>query len=219
MKCPKCNESDHESGAKFCHVCGTRLTNPIASPNYIEESPKKKPSLLGVKAIDLGLPSGTKWASCNVGATKPEEYGGYYAWGETEEKSKYDDFTYNNTSEGDISGTQDDVAHVKWGDNWQLPSSDQIQELVDNCIFSWSSLNGINGAKFIGPNGNSIFFPAAGYRGGYNVYGLYGFYWAGKQNPHFNDYASGLEFFSDLARLGNDVRTGGHTIRPVYANI
>ena len=87
------------------------------------------------EAIDLGLPSGTKWASCNVGATKPEEYGGYYSWGETEEKETYDWSTYIHCDGSsstchdlgsDISGTEYDVAHVKWGGKWCMPTLDDI---------------------------------------------------------------------------------------------
>jgi hypothetical protein len=106
-------------------------------------------------AVDLGLPSGTKWASCNVGATKPEEYGGYYAWGETEEKEFYDKSTYKFYQDdayvnigSDISGTEYDVAHVKWGGNWCMPTYDDIQELRDNCTSEWTTLNGVNGRKF-----------------------------------------------------------------------
>lgn len=124
------------------------------------------------EAIDLGLPSGTKWASCNVGATKPEEYGGYYALGETEEKEFYDVDTYkyyqNNSFVmigSDISGTEYDVAHVKWGGNWCMPTWGDIQELLDNCTAEWTTLNGIKGVKYTSKiNGNSIFLPAAGYR-------------------------------------------------------
>ena len=122
------------------------------------------------EAVDLGLPSGTKWAACNVGATKPEEYGGYYAWGETEEKEFYDKSTYKfyqddeyvNIGE-DISGTEYDVAHVKWGGNWYMPTWEEFRELINNCKIEWTTFNGVNGEKFTSKiNGNSIFLPAAG---------------------------------------------------------
>lgn len=126
------------------------------------------------EAIDLGLPSGTLWASCNVGATKPEEVGGYYAWGETEEKRVYDWDTYihcdgtketcHNIDLGFIIGTKYDVAHSKWGGNWRMPGKGEFQELVDECIYEQTIVNGINGIKFTGPNGNSIFLPNTGYR-------------------------------------------------------
>jgi len=127
--------------------------------------------------IGLGLPSGTKWACCNVGATTPEGYGGYYAWGETEEKSDYSWESYAYTiyySDGDvvectnigsdIAGTSYDVAHVKWGGSWHMPTNTQIKELANNCTGTWTSQNGVYGELVTGPNGNSIFLPAAGCR-------------------------------------------------------
>ena len=147
------------------------------------------PTDIPAEPIDLGLPSGTKWASCNVGATKPEEYGGYYAWGETEEKSTYDWSTYIHCDGSeetwhdigfDISDTEYDVAHVRWGGKWCMPTYDEIKELLDNCTAQWTSLNGVNGTKFTSKfNGNSIFLPAAGGRWdkGLNRAGRQGNYW------------------------------------------
>ena len=106
------------------------------------------------EAIDLGLPSGTKWASWNVGATNPEEYGGFFAWGETEEKSYYDWSTYSHSDGSnetcnhigdDIAGTSYDVAHVKWGGNWTMPTRDQIEELINNCTHTWTTRNRVKG--------------------------------------------------------------------------
>lgn len=121
--------------------------------------------------IDLGLPSGTKWACCNVGASSPEDYGGYYAWGETKQKKVYDWDTYihcDGSKEtchnlgSSISGTRYDVAHVKWGGSWLMPSYEQFKELNKNCTREWTKVNGVKGSKFTGPNGGSIFLPAAG---------------------------------------------------------
>ena len=119
--------------------------------------------------IDLGLPSGTKWACCNVGATKPEENGGFYAWGETIEKSEYniDNYSFYNNNDNtyidigeDIAGTDYDVAHVKWGINWCMPNNIQFQELLDCCEKEITQyMNKGWGMKFTGPNGNSLFFP------------------------------------------------------------
>ena len=132
--------------------------------------------------IDLGLPSSTKWACCNVGADKPEAYGGYYAWGETEEKSTYTEMTYQyctgEDTDGDgyydsnisyqslgsdIANTEYDVAHVKWGGSWVMPSYDQQMELFSSCTYTWTSINGVSGEELTGPNGCTIFFPAAGF--------------------------------------------------------
>ena len=135
--------------------------------------------------VDLGLPSGLKWATYNVGATKPEEFGDYFAWGETEKKDYYSWDTYkwcDNSSELSISkycvksdnGTvdnltilepDDDVAHVKWGGSWRMPTLEEWDELIQYCTSKVETLNGVKGAKFTGKrNGNSIFLPYAGYR-------------------------------------------------------
>ena len=142
------------------------------------------------EAVDLGLPSGTLWASCNVGATKPEEMGGYYAWGETEEKTDYTKDTYlywSNQFNGgddigeDICGTNYDVAHVKWRQGWQMPDLDQIKELLENCSHEVVEQNNVKGMKFTGTNGNSIFMPITGLYIGNKVYGKddYCVYWTG----------------------------------------
>lgn len=126
--------------------------------------------------VDLGLPSGTKWATCNIGATKPEEYGFYYAWGETETKDSYtqDNYIYYNNGQvnigDDIAGTEYDVAHKKWGGSWRMPNEDQIKELCSSCTRSWVNRNGVEGTLITGPNGNTIFLPHAGF---YNVNGYY----------------------------------------------
>lgn len=121
--------------------------------------------------VDLGLPSGILWAAYNVGATSPEDYGGYYAWGETEEKSYYgasnyrhfdlSSNTYINIGQ-DISGSKYDVASIKWGYGARLPKLSEISELINKCIWKNSSLNGVTGSIVTGPNGNSIFIPYAG---------------------------------------------------------
>lgn len=138
----------------------------------------------GHEYVDLGLPSGTKWATCNVGATKPEYYGDFYSFGETSTKSSYTTSNYKYGSNPNIpyniQGTSYDVAHAKWGGNWVMPTFTQIKELVNNCTFVWTSVNGVYGGKFIGPNGNSIFMPAGGcYNSGkYISEGTYGHYWS-----------------------------------------
>lgn len=129
--------------------------------------------------VDLGLPSGTLWATCNVGAMKPEDVGGYYAWGETQQKETYDYSTYvhcDGTSSNvydigsDISGTEYDVARKKWGDEWAMPNKKQIDELYKNCTVEETTLNGTNGILFTGTNGSSIFLPACGSRSGSMTY-------------------------------------------------
>ena len=133
------------------------------------------------EAIDLGLPSGTLWASYNVGATKPEEYGGYYAWGETEEKNFYMWKTYlycDGTEAGcynlgtDIAGTEYDVAYMKWGGSWRMPNIVQLEELKNECTWSWTTINDISVVEVTGLNGNSIYIPAADCKGAAGLEGL-----------------------------------------------
>ena len=137
----------------------------IESLEFTEESPNSTQVSSG-EAVDLGL--SVKWASRNVGATSPEQYGDLFAWGETETKSKFTQDTYlyyDSKSESymdigmDIKGTDYDVAHVKWGNEWRMPTFEELWELKMKCTWQWSSLNGINGWVVIGKNGNSIFFP------------------------------------------------------------
>ena len=165
-------------------------------------------------AVDVDLGLSVKWASCNVGADAPEDYGGYYAWGETEEKSNYswDTYKYWSDRDGDgnieeseitnigpnISGTSYDVAHVKWGGSWRMPTSSEIKELCNKCSWEWTSINGVGGQKVTGPNGNSIFLPAAGFRSyttdGYR--GSDGYYWSGTLTEDDSDSAYCLNFDS-----------------------
>jgi hypothetical protein len=154
------------------------------------------------EAIDLGLPSGTLWASWNVGASKPEESGDYYAWGETEYKqdnctvSTYSFCTDGDkntcVSLGDIAGTQYDVAHVKWGDRWTIPTIEQAQELLDYCNFVWTKRNSVNGFNVIGQNGNTIFIPASGCRHGgtHQNDGVGIDLWLSKESERYNDGAA-----------------------------
>lgn len=178
--------------------------------------------------IDLGLPSGTKWACCNVGASKPEDYGGYYAWGETEEKSYYFWSTYmhcdgtwntcHNIS-NEISGTSYDVAHVKWGNSWCMPTKVQQAELRRFCKWVWTSRNGVNGYLFTGPNGGQIFLPAAGHRwrGQFINVGSSGKFWSGTPYDDGDDtHAYNLQFDSRFV-IENDLwyRYHGQPVRPV----
>ena len=119
----------------------------------------------GHEYVDLGLPSGLKWATCNVGATTPEGYGNYYAWGETTTKSSYtrdNSLTYGKDM-GDISGNVNyDAATANWGGSWRMPTIEEMVELW-NCTWIWTTQNGVSGVRITGQNGNSIFLPAAGY--------------------------------------------------------
>ena len=177
--------------------------------------------------IDLGLPSGTKWSCCNMGADAPEEYGGHYAWGELAQKDVYDWTTYIHCDGSedtchnlgsDIAGTQYDVATVKWGGTWQMPTLDQNKELVENCTSEYTTLNGVDGRKFVGPSGGSIFLPAAGVRSGANLSGEgdKGYYWSSTQHQTNPVCAYLLDFSSSNVNWSNSGRfCGGPTVRPV----
>ena len=172
--------------------------------------PTTEPEPENVQAVDLGLPSGIKWALCNVGAEKPEDSGNYYAWGEVLPKEDYSWDTYNyangtywedlkltkycnNAGYGDNGFTdnktvlepEDDAAHVNWGGSWRMPTNTEWQELQDNCTWTWTTQNGINGYRVASKtNSNSIFLPAAGYRRdtGLGRVGYGGDYWSSSLN-------------------------------------
>lgn len=176
--------------------------------------------------IDLGLPSGTKWSCCNVGAKSPEDYGGYYAWGETEEKTRYSWESYLYGTEGqptplgdDIAGTKYDVAHELWGSPWQMPSSDCFKELIDNTTSVWTTENGINGRKFVGANGGSIFIPVAGYHTDLETVhqSITAFYWSSTPVGPINSEAYCLLFNVSYIKSGNSERPRalGLSVRPI----
>ena len=180
--------------------------------------------------VDLGL--SVKWATCNVGASQPEDYGDYFAWGETETKSEYTEgnsATYGLSiselqSQGYIDGAgnlnpQYDAARAKWGGTWRMPTKAEMQELIDKCTWTWTTQNGVNGYNVKGPNGNSIFLPAAGCRNGssLNFAGSGGYYWSSTPYGYgFDGNAYGLDFYSG----GQDMDSGylryyGLSVRPV----
>lgn len=171
--------------------------------------------------VDLGL--SVLWAGWNVGAGSPEEYGGYYAWGETGTKSGYSSsnytFNYSAYAASGISGTEHDVAHVTWGEGARMPTSAELQELMSRCTWTYGTYNGRSGNYVTGPNGNSIFLPYAGARGtrSFDSAGEYGNYWSGTY-----DYAdSGPDAFYILCSKTSLVEYHswkcyhGRSVRPV----
>ena len=183
----------------------------------------------GYEYVDLGL--SVKWATCNVGANSPEAYGDYFAWGETSTKETYVDdncptygLSYSELkSQGYIDGngnltSQYDAATANWGGDWRMPTEAEQKELFNNCTWTWTTQNGVNGYNVKGPNGNSIFLPAAGsrYRSSLNDAGSDGFYWS--STPY--DYNHGVRaddlfFNSDFHRRGCDYCDRGQSVRPV----
>ena len=174
--------------------------------------------------IDLGLPSGTKWACCNVGAYLPEASGDYFAWGEVEKKQQYSWTTYKHCDGSinsihnigsDIAGTQYDVAHNKWGEHWQMPTQQQMIELVQNCTCSIEEY----GHKLIGPNGGWIFIPSAGIKVGsewkdYNNGSL----WSSTLDSSDDKYAYRLRIGSGNTEVSSNTayRYRGFSVRPVW---
>ena len=198
--------------------------------------------------VDLGLPSGTLWATCNVGASRPEQYGDYFAWGETEPKEYYDWNTYKwgyydedsylrltkyntniyygpNDNKLELD-PEDDAAYVNWGPEWRMPTLEEIQELDENCTWQWTQRNGVNGRLVTGPNGNSIFLPAAGGRtrdivfnsGGFAYYWSRSLYTRKKLVLESADSAEAyIQFFSSgRHEVWYDLRYEGLPVRAVY---
>ena len=210
------------------------------------------------EAIDLGLPSGTLWADMNVGAAKPNEYGLFFAWGDTNgvtsdttdgltfsyatykwtgEKRTQMDMTKYTTDDGKKMGgwydadgnfigdgktvleAEDDAAHAVWGGDWRMPTKEEVQELLDNTTSEWTTVDGINGRKFMSKvNDNYIFIPAAGSRDSTELahQGSYGYYWSSSLNVTMSHIAISLGFNEEKAYLGqHGFRYNRRSVRPV----
>ena len=165
----------------------------------------------GYDYVDLGLPSGTKWATMNVGASKPSDFGLYFQWGSDSNFSKY------NTA-GDTLDLEDDAAHANMGGDWHMPTPTQIQELIDNTTNTWTTQDGVNGRLFISKNnGKSIFIPAAGGAWGASVRGSgdYGFVWSSMLDAVYVSSGQYLGFDSGSVYLSGGYRYGGLSVRGV----
>jgi len=207
----------------------------------------------GVEAVDLGLPSGTKWANMNIGAEKPEDHGLYFAWGETvgidieseeERVFDWDSYKWSNGSsttmtkyctEGihysydghDYFGTvdnkteldpEDDAAYVNWGTEWRMPKVEDIMELLNNTTSEWTMQNGVDGRRFTGANGNSIFLPVTGYIDGVFLCGLtrYGHYHSASLWQDYPWSAQLLTFWEKMVYPDCDLRRNmAYPVRPV----
>lgn len=201
----------------------------------------------GHEFVDLGLPSGTLWATCNIGASAPEEAGDLYAWGETETKTNYSWETYKwcdgtkptNTNYsltkycdraafGELDGKislelEDDAAHVNWGGDWHMPTLEECQELMDNCTFEWITLdNGLKAYKITGSNGNSIILPRAGRYSGESSSGTTFGYWSSTLCDRAITYGSRHSILFDYntrtePKFSNVYRYYGYAVRPVLS--
>ena len=191
---------------------------------------------VGHEWVDLGL--SVKWATSNVGAGSPEGYGSYFAWGETSQKSEYtwSNLKYCNDNSGDIFSKyvtkskygpvdnrttlelSDDAARANWGGSWRMPTEAEFQELIDNCTWTWTTLNGKNGYKVTSKkNGNSVFLPAAGWRYDASLgnAGSDGFYWSSSLSEGSSFFARSLYFNSGYHYTSYYDRRYGQSVRPV----
>lgn len=182
----------------------------------------------GHKFVDLGLPSGLLWAETNIGASSSTDDGDYFAWGETSPKTTYSSFNYKwgdypskyNDSDGKTTlESADDAATVNWGAPCRMPNSSEFEELYDKCDWSWkSSYNGASGYLVTGPNGNTIFLPASGYRVGDGLYyhGSDGGCWSRTLDSSDTGSARNLVFGSGyVSPTSGHYRYLGFTVRPV----
>ena len=195
--------------------------------------------------VDLGLPSGTMWATCNVGADNPEDYGDYFAWGETQSKTTYNwntyvyskgdynqltkyctrsDFGYNGFTDNlKTLQPSDDAATANWGEGWRTPTSKEWVELLKYCSHTWTTKNEVKGCLFTGRNGNSIFLPAVSSRmdDDYRLVGDDGSYWSSSLNKGYPDGAKGFKFiisFDDCDLYDDLSRSSGRSVRAVRSS-
>ena len=186
------------------------------------------------EVVDLGLPSGIKWRSMNVGASKPEDYGNYYAWAETSPKSSYtsSNYKYPATNYGDgitiykkydttpggdkktVLEAEDDAATANLGNGWRTPTFTEFQELREKCTWNWVTLNGVKGMQVTGPNGKSIFLPAGGWydKNGLNNKGSYGSYWTATGD---GGTANAVDIVNNDKDKALVPRSEGRSVRPV----
>lgn len=222
----------------YCTLAGTtahflRLKEIRYNQNEPEAGGSSSGKSNGHEYVDLGL--SVKWATCNVGANSPEGYGNYYAWGETTTKEYYDWSTYFDTNDGGdtfikynneggktVLDLGDDAAHVNWGGSWRMPTKAEWQELEDNCTWTWTMQNGINGytvrSKKEGYTDKFIFLPAAGGRYESDLYnvGSSGGYWSSSLYEYYSAGAWYLVltlYYHDLISAFN--RHGGLSVRAV----
>ena len=244
-----------QAPSKKCPVCGLS----IPKCQYKGKHPKKKPmpktparqqpskpakpskpkpitvsrptgTIEGHGYVDLGL--SVKWATCNIGADSPSDYGDYFAWGETRPKSSYDSDNCFDCldSTGDSWGTYKiggqtriapssghDTARENWGSTWRMPTDAENEERCNKCTWTWTSQGGHKGYKVTGPNGNSIFLPAAGWRYGIvtGYVGEDGFYWSSTLSSSNSLGARYLSFVSSTHDTNRDYRRFGQSVRPV----
>ncbi len=200
---------------------GSRSAMPnIVENGYLVSGIAVNVSTYVPQYVNLGLPSGTLWATCNLGATTPEGFGDCFAWGETETKTEFTESTYRfyngpgsytkyNTSDGLTQlQPEDDAATANWGSQWRMPTSAEWQELIGQTVQLYTTLNGVNGMLCTGRNGNSVFFPDTS-----RITGLYGAYWSNKLST---SVSSAYFYLLMGEELYETTRSDGLSIRPVH---
>ena len=222
----------HPKPEKKCATCGKLISKCQYGGNHPKQT---SGSINGHDWVDLGL--SVKWATCNVGASKPEDYGGYFAWGETSTKSNYtwgncfdciddsgESWSVYNWSVYKIGGktklepySGHDTARENWGGTWRMPTIKELEELNSKCIWKWTTKGGHNGYVVTGPNGNMIFLPAAGYRFVTSSYGVgeNGLYWSRSLSSSYSYGAQYLYFYDHTHGTYDDCRSYGLSVRPV----
>lgn len=238
-----CIEQNHNNILK---TTSKNNTQGSVNKNYnsapVESISKKEDSddVQNHNYVDLGLPSGTLWATCNVGAITPECYGNYFAWGETAAKTSYCWSTYKycngsqesltkycNESDYGLKGftdklktlqTSDDAATVNWGEDWRIPTKAEWEELYENTTNKWTTLNGVSGRLFSAKNGQSLFLPAAGnrYENDLDQIGPRGLYWS--SSYRYDIFAWYFHFDSSNFYMNGSYRYYGFSIRPVRSS-
>ena len=223
------------ASAQFYIYCSDGNVIKVDSISMVSPAQGNTNQENGYEYVDIGL--SVKWATCNVGATKPEEYGDYFAWGETQPKDHYDYSTYKwcngsydtqtkyntNSSYGTVDNKttldlSDDAARANWGGSWRMPTDAELTELREQCTWTWTTQNGVNGYKVTSKkNSNSIFLPAAGCRDDSSLYGAgsYGEYRSSSLASDVPDCAWNVFCNSSYVLRGNNGRSLGLSVRPV----
>lgn len=169
----------------------------------------------GHEWVDLGL--SVKWATCNLGASSPSDFGDYIAFGESSSKSTYNarNSLCFQKHQSDISGTSSDAAKSRWGGNWRIPTLSEVKELMETCTWDWTTIDGHSGYKITGLNGNSIFLPASGGKSDDKLFdrGSFGAYWSSTPKDREESYT--INFNSEDYGWSADAKFGGIPIRPV----
>ena len=208
----------HAQGVKIYKRGGTVITIPYTKLDSIVSQTEEE--IDHDLWVDLGLPSGVKWATRNIGASSPEDYGDYFAWGETSPKETY--YVWNNLTDGvnpgEISGNPKyDAAAANWGGGARMPTEEECKELILHCTQTDTIINHVRGGLMIGPNGNRIFLPRAGHRSEHAIYqrGDMGEYWCSTPSEdYFQEYAN--YFYVGSEYMNWWVRFWGRTVRAIH---